>query len=121
MKTNIERCDDFVQELRRLEANDRLLDSFVQRYLELYQEMKDTTNEEEMKSLFKASYFVLQKNVYPIEGSHRTTENLELFRETNRRHNLYKLALVDVVSRCKDRNICLNEEITKYWLVDKTS
>lgn len=70
MKTNIERCDDFVQGLRKLEANDHLLDWFIQRYLELYQEMKDTTVEEEQKALFRTVYVVFRKPLSLLVALH---------------------------------------------------
>ncbi len=111
MKTNIERCDDFVQGLRKLEANDHLLDWFIQRYLELYQEMKDTTVEEEQKALFRTVYVVFRKTIEPIGGLACTQENKKLFIETNRRHDLYKMSLVDIANRW--RHLDLNEEMRK--------
>lgn len=111
MKTNIERCDDLIQGLRKLEANDRLLDWFIQRYLELYEEIKDTTVEEEQKALFRTVYMIFRKNVLAVDGLACTQENKKLFSEANRRNELYRESLVDIANRW--RHFDLNEEIKK--------
>lgn len=108
MKTNIERCEDFIRDIKT-DSTD--LDSFIQRFLVLYEEIKDTTVVEEQKALFRAVYVIFRKTIESIDGLACTQENKELFREANRRHDLYKMSLVDIANRW--RHLDLNEEMRK--------